>query len=128
MEDADFLLELKNDPIMRQFAVVSHEKISMADHLNWLEKHINEIQIVELKQYWNFVKAGMFRVSDDKEVSINLHPKFRGQGLGQEVVSKHCPKGVWAKIVDGNEASMKLFLNNGFQVVDHKENYHVLKN
>lgn len=124
MEDADFLLVLKNDPVMRQFAVVTPEEIKMEDHLKWLQDHVNEMFIVEL----NGLRAGMFRVSQDREVSINLHPDFHGKGLGQEVVSQFCPKGVWAKIVNGNVPSMKLFLANGFKIMSYENNYYVLKN
>lgn len=108
---------------MRQFAVVTHTKIKMKDHMKWLRDHVDEMKIVMV----GTKKAGMFRVSKESEVSINLHPKFRGQGLGQKVLEK-CPKGVWAKIVNGNVASMKLFLSNGFQIIGYEENYYVLKN
>ena len=123
MKDADFLLRLKNDPEMRRFAVVTHKKIERKNHINWLQDHFYEIWIIINKEK----RAGMFRISIDKEVSINLSPKSRGKGIGSKVLKK-CPKGVWAKIVNGNVASMRLFLNNGFKIVDYKENYYVLKN
>ena len=121
-EDADFLLELKNDPIMRKFAVVSHKKIKKQDHLDWLFDNIGGIFIITQRGW----KMGMFRIADG-EVSINLHPSTRGQGIGSKVLRKFCPKGVWAKIVDGNVASMRIFLKNGFEIVDHKDNYYILE-
>lgn len=120
MEDSDFLLELKNDPVMRKFAVVTHEPIKKADHVRWLSKHLGEIKIIGD----NF---GMFRVSDEGEVSINISPNYRGVGLGTEVLKKHCPKGVWAKIVNGNVASMNLFLRNGFVITGYEKGYYVLE-
>lgn len=124
MKDAVFLLMLKNDKVMRQFAVVTHSKIKMKDHVRWLRDHVDEMKIVMV----GTKKAGMFRVNKDKEVSINLHPKFRGKGYGSKIVSEFCPKGVWAKIVNGNVASMRLFLENGFEVTGYENNYYVLKN
>lgn len=121
IDDADFLLELKNDPVMRKFAVVTHNKIKKADHIKWLSKNLHTFQIVEVDKK----PAGMLRVTDDMEVSINLHPDFRGQGLGTKVMKK-CPRKVWAKIVDGNTPSMKLFTNSGFRIIDHIKNYYVL--
>lgn len=121
-EDSDFLLELKNDPVMRKFAVVTHKKIKKADHEKWLAKNLHTFSIVMV----DGERMGMFRVTDDKEVSINLAPAARGKGLGAKVL-KRCPKGVWAKIVNGNVPSMRLFLNHGFKIVDYKENYYVLE-
>lgn len=123
MEDADFLLSLKNDPVMRKFAVVTHKKIKKAAHIKWLKKNISTICIIQ--DYKD--ELGMFRIANG-EVSINLHPKCRGKGIGSKVLAQFCPKGVWAKIVDGNVPSMRIFLQNGFEIVDHKKNYYVLKN
>lgn len=122
-DDADFLLELKNDPIMRKFAVVSHNKITKKAHMAWLEMNIGGIFIIEEKG----LRLGMFRIANG-EVSINLSTICRGRGIGSRVLRKFCPKGVWAKIVNGNVPSMKIFLNNGFKIVDYKENYYVLEN
>lgn len=123
MEDADFLLELKNDPVMRKFAVVSHKKITKTAHLEWLKDNVGGIFIITERG----VRLGMFRIAQS-EVSINLSPICRGRGIGSKVLKKFCPRGVWAKIVNGNVASMRIFLSNGFQIVDYKENYYVLEN
>jgi RimJ/RimL family protein N-acetyltransferase len=120
MDDADFLLGLKNDPEMRRFAVVTHKKIRQKDHIEWLKNHLHEIRIIGNKQ-------GMVRISDDREVSINIAPQFRGKGLASKVLAQ-LSDGLWAKIVNGNVASMRLFLQNGFMITDYKEGYYVLKN
>lgn len=123
MEDADYLLALKNDPVMRKFAVVSNDKIKKADHINWLKGNIDTISIV----LYEGVRAGMFRVTKDKEVSINIDPAYRGKGLGGKVL-KYCPKDVWAKIVNGNVPSMRIFLANGFKITGYENDYYILKN
>lgn len=122
-DDADYLLDLKNDPVMRKFAVATHNKIKKKDHLKWLEQNIGGIYIITQRGWM----VGMMRIADG-EVSINIDPVFRGQGIGSKVLKKFCPKGVWAKIVDGNVASMNIFLKNGFKIVDHKDNYYILEN
>lgn len=124
MGDSGFLLQIKNDPITRSFSVVTHDKIKKEDHEKWLAQHLDEIKIIEdLK-----VLVGMFRVDTDREVSINLHPDFRGMGYGSKILRTYCPKGVWAKIVNGNVASMRIFLANGFKIIGYEQNYYVLKN
>jgi RimJ/RimL family protein N-acetyltransferase len=121
--DRDFLLRLKNDPVMRKFSVVTHDKIKLKAHLAWLKKHLNEIQIAMDKGK----RIGMFRIYN-KEVSINIDPKYRGKGYGDKILKAGLIPGLWAKIVDGNVASMRLFLTNGFMVTDYKRGYYVLKN
>lgn len=122
MGDGGFLLDLKNDPVTRSFSVVTHDKIMMKDHLKWLGNHFDEIMIV----MQDLTRVGMFRISREREVSINIRPEFRGQGLGKEVLS-FCPENVWAKIVNGNIASMRLFLGAGFKITGYENNYYILK-
>jgi RimJ/RimL family protein N-acetyltransferase len=123
MADADFLLFLKNDPVMRKYAVVTHSKIKKEDHLKWLKENLHTLKIIEEDK-----PVGMLRVTDDKEVSINISPECRGQGLGGKILAAYCPKKVWAKIVNGNVPSMRIFLANGFKIVDYEKNYYVLEN
>ena len=123
MADSDYLLDLKNDKTMRQFAVVTNKPIKRKDHIAWLDENLSTIQIVLL----HGKRAGMLRVTKEDEVSINIDPEFRGMGVGTKAM-KYCPKNVWAKIVDGNVASMNLFIKSGFKIVDHQNNYYVLQN
>ncbi len=131
MDDAEFLLELKNDPVMRQFAVVTQNEIELGAHLDWLDSHLHEIQIIEVMRYWNWRRVGMIRMSEDREVSINVHWKFRGIGIAYAVLSTYCPNNVWAKIVEGNQASYRLFTGCGFVPTSQEEKggikYTVLK-
>lgn len=124
LEDANILLRWKNDKVMRKFAVVTHSRIKWEDHIEWLKYNIQTIQII----LEGNKKIGMLRVTKDREVSINLDPKYRGMGYGSKIISEFCPKGVWAKIVNGNVASMRVFLANGFKIIDYQENFYVLQN
>lgn len=122
MEDAHFLLKLKNDPVMRKFAVVTHKKIKLKAHLAWLKKHLGEIQIVMEKGK----RLGMVRICS-KEISINLAPEARGKGMGNKVLRSMDLTGLWAKIVNGNVPSMRLFLKNGFEITGYLDNFYVLQ-
>lgn len=119
LEDSNFLLRLKNDKTMRKFAIVTHEKIQKENHERWLEKNVGSIKIA-----YETEPIGMLRVSNG-EISINIAKKYRGKGFGLKML-----KGVkgYAKIVDGNVASLNLFLKAGFKVKSHIKNYYVLSN
>ena len=56
------------------------------------------------------------------EVSINLTPQLRGQGLGKSLLSlaiqeffKYCSKGLIAEVKADNISSIKMFTKLGFQ-------------
>jgi len=125
MADAENLLKWKNDPIMRKYSIVTHKKIKMADHLKWLRKHLDEIYIIG-------EDFGDVRVSDG-EIAIKLAPEHRGKGYGLQALQAmdRRYKGLTAKIVDGNVASMRLFIKNKYSPVEHKVTngigYYILK-
>lgn len=123
MKDADLLLGWKNDFEVRKWSIVSLSKIKREDHLKWLKKNLDKISIIEEYGY----PCGDIRV-DDGEVAIKLEENFRGRGLGSKALK--CVllgrNKLMAKIVDGNVSSMRLFLKNGFEVVDHKDDYYIL--
>lgn len=123
MGDAEFLLEMKNDPVMRKFSIVTHDKIKMTDHLRWLKDNVQYTYIIE----YSGDACGDIRVKD-KEVAIKIHEAFRGMGISTEVLMNVVEKYDYllAKIVDGNVPSMRLFQKCGFKVVDHKDNYYIL--
>lgn len=121
--DSDFLLMLKNDPVMRRFSVVTHDEIKKVDHLKWLKKHLKEIWII----VHGVTDVGMLRISKEKEISINICPEWRGKGVGFYAL-QFCTQNVWAKIVNGNVASMRLFLSAGFKITGYENNYYILRN
>lgn len=125
MADAENLLKWKNDPTMRKYSIVTHEKIKMADHLKWLKKNLKGIYIIGD----NF---GDVRVSG-KEVAIKLAPEHRGKGYALEALRAmdRRYKGLTAKIVDGNIASFRLFIKAKYMPIEHKVTngvgYYILK-
>lgn len=134
IDDADFLLKLKNDPETRKNAILTKQRIKKADHLEWLERKIADedarviiviqdqmpIGTIRFNQYGN----GMI------EVAIVLAKEARGRGLGSDIVEHlqilllhhdiwHIKKRLIAKIVDGNIASFNVFIKNGFKMIGY---------
>jgi len=124
MGDAELLLEMKNDPVMRKFSIATHDEIKMTDHLVWLKDNVQYTYMIETDS----VACGDIRIKDG-EVAIKIHEDYRGKGISTQVLKNVCEKFdvLTAKIVDGNVPSMRLFQKCGFKVVDHKDNYYILK-
>ncbi len=114
MQDADNLLKWKNDPTMRKYSIVTHEKIKKADHLKWLAKNLKGIYIIG-------DNYGDVRVSGN-EVAIKLAPEHRGKGYGLDALRAMDARydNLIAKIVDGNISSMRLFIKAKYRPVAHK--------
>lgn len=124
MADADFLLSVKNDPVVRKFSIVSKDRIRRADHLVWLEKAVKDP-----KRKFYVIEYGETRIGDVRfdigkeiEVSIRIAKRWRKCGVGKAIIPFACwamasvypKKDFIAKIVDGNVASRRLFESCGF--------------
>jgi len=127
MEDADFMLMLKNYPETRQFAIQSHEEIKREDHIAWLEKNKQFFHVIESLNIDFVVKRfGAFRIQDN-EISIWIDRQYWGNQVATRVISQVSEKGMIAKIVNGNVGSFKAFVRAGFVPVNYKDNYYILR-
>lgn len=122
MADADKMLEWKNDPETRKFAIVSHDEIKKEDHYKWLEKNIQYFQIIESIHGI----TGAIRIQDN-EISIWIDYEFRGQGVASYILEMVSEKGMTAKIVEGNVASMCAFINADFKPISYHKNYYLFQ-
>jgi RimJ/RimL family protein N-acetyltransferase len=122
MADADKMLEWKNYPETRKFAIVSHEEIKREDHLKWLEKNLKYFQIIDS----SMDVMGAVRVQNN-EVSIWVDRKYRGKGVAVWAVSRVSKPGMTAKIVEGNVASMRVFIKCGYLPIEHIDNYYIFQ-
>lgn len=124
MTDADFMLELKNDPQTREFAIITHDKIKREDHLKWLERNLHSMTIVEGKKK---SKVAAIRITKS-EISLWVSKNYRNKGVATAIL-KELPiePEIIAKIVDGNISSFRAFINAGFKPIIHKDNYYILK-
>lgn len=127
IEDADFLLKLKNDPAVRWNSIKTNRKIYKRDHMKWLKDRLKKdgYYMIEIGNQ----SIGTIRF-DPKEIAILVHKDYRGKGIGTEALQtalqKHTERPLFAKIVDGNIASFRLFLKMGFLPVDYEEYYYTL--
>ncbi len=130
IEDAKFLFDLKNDPDTRKNAIVSEDLILWENHLPWLEKRLESpgMNII----MFDDIPVGdvRFDYGEETEIGIRLVPEFRGQGIARRAISM-CLGKLVANIVEGNVASMRTFLANGFKPVKYitgKKNYYRFEN
>ena len=131
MADADKMLEWKNYPETRQFAILSHDEIKREDHLKWLEKNIGSMSIIEVEisvdnRESRKVAAGAIRVNE-KEVSIWIDRGFRGIGLATAAIKEMAESGMTAKIVHGNIGSIRAFVKAKFIPKWSIDNYYKLQ-
>lgn len=118
IEDADKMLEWKNYSETRQFAIASHDEITKEAHYEWLKNNL---------QYFQIIGDGIGAVRiQDNEVSIWVDRGYRGYGVAAMVLELVSEKGMTAKIVDGNVASMRSFIKAGFIPTSHVDNYYIL--
>lgn len=129
MDDSDFMLELKNYTETRKFAIVTQDIITWSSHYHWLEKHVQEFQVIEevggrrigavriqrIPQEDKTEEGKYVKLQPDKtEISIWIDRQFWGLGYATEVIKKLRKDNMTAKIVDGNVASIRAFIKAGF--------------
>jgi Acetyltransferases, including N-acetylases of ribosomal proteins len=126
--DAEKMLEWKNYPETRQFAIQSHEEIKREDHIKWLEDNVQYFDVIEfyIEPLNTTVKAGAIRIFEG-EISIWIDRAFRGKGVATRAIKKLAEADMVAKIVDGNVGSLRAFIKAGFLPVEHIDNYYLLK-
>ncbi len=127
MEDADFMLSLKNDEQTRRFSIVSQEIIKREDHLKWLEENIQYFRIIEDREE---KLVGAIRIQNN-EVSIWIAREYWKMGIATFVLQHECDRSHYCKIVEGNIGSMKVFIRAGFLPVEYisvnKPAYYIFK-
>jgi len=124
MADADFLLALKNYPETRQFAIITHDEIKKEDHLKYLEQNLQHFQIIESGS--EMIKYGAIRIQYN-DISIWIARELWGKGIATWILEKVSEKGMTAKIVNSNIASMRAFINAGFKPVSYQRNYYIFQ-
>jgi RimJ/RimL family protein N-acetyltransferase len=127
LSDADFMLELKNLPETRQYAIASNKEIKKSAHLEWLPKNIQYFKVIEGIDENGRHRLGAVRVQDN-EVSIWVSRDHRGKQIAQRVLHQMAEIGMVAKIVSGNIPSMRTFIGAGFKPVEFVDNkYYIFK-
>ena len=125
MDDSDFMLELKNYPETRKFALQTNEEIKKEDHYKWLPNNLQYFQIIENKRE----SAGAIRVQYN-EISIWLHRDARGKGLALIAINSVKREGMTARICIGNISSLRAFIRAGFlpnELIEAPTEHYILK-
>ncbi len=120
MQDADKMLEWKNYPETRAFAIASGAEIKKEDHYKWLEKNIQHFQVMEDHFKNRGGRIGALRIQDN-EISIWVDKEFWNLDYASRAINMVAEIGMTAKIVVNNIRSIRAFINAGFKPVDFVE-------
>ncbi len=117
MDDADFMLSLKNDPDTRFFSLLTSQEIKREDHIKFLEKNIQYFTVMVTG---NDTRVGAFRIQDN-EVSVWVDKNYRKQRFAYFALLEVVKPGMKAKVVIENLPSMRLFFKLGFMPIGFKQ-------
>lgn len=127
LEDSSDVLTWRNNRASREMSMNS-SVISPVEHSNWFADMLANDDHIGLIGEINGQKIGvvfMLISEGNSKVSINLNPLHRGKGFGASLlrssileVQKLFPtlQQFTAEIKDTNTASMKIFVQNGFNM------------
>lgn len=126
--DSKRIWEWANDPVSRTMSFESRP-IPWNNHQSWFRQKLNASLSICLVAEINDVPAAFVRLDEkdqDRVVSINLSPHFRGRSLASPIlreamgVFRHwCPAGAFhAFIRPNNLASIRTFEKGGFRKTD----------
>jgi RimJ/RimL family protein N-acetyltransferase len=132
MDDADALLELRNEPTTRRWSL-DDSRIPRPHHVAWLERRLaspetSRLWLAEVRDgrglAWRVVGQCRIDVLDEGsgEISIALAPAARGRGLGGRVIRAASARGMAelglrslvAVIKPDNAASIGAFERAGY--------------
>lgn len=133
LDDAGFLLALRNNPDTRRFSF-THYEISEHEHIAWFTKRLSD----PASFIWIAIADGrpcgqlrLTRLDDDAaEVHIAVAPAYRGRGVAREMLASAvdlCAES-WpqvarlrARIMLENNASLQAFRAAGFQAGERSD-------
>ncbi|MGJ3245825.1 MAG: N-acetyltransferase family protein [Elainellaceae cyanobacterium] len=138
VDDLPSILEIYNDAIRNTTAVYSYDPVTLANRLEWFQtkqQHNYPVLVAETDSETNarvigFSSYGAFRAWDaylhTVENSIYVHPNYRGQGVGKQLLSSLIEQAntqnihvIVAGIDAVNQASIRLHQSFGFVQVAH---------
>ena len=134
--DAKLILEIRNDPDVRKQSCHS-EYIPWETHIAWFsQQYFQKKENVCLVLECEGKRAGYCRFdavsSDAMEISIALSPEFQGRGLGTFLLQEGLAyiadqkKEIRATVKKGNIASLGLFKEQGFELVNETPKEYIL--
>lgn len=129
MDDADFLLKVKNDKDVRAHSIVTHDKIKKRNHMKWLRERLTDGKTALFVIYKDGKMAGDVRFDGGREteISIRLLPQFRQKGIATAIVRTLSFPGMMAKVVEGNIPSLNVFVTSGYKFRSYKDGAYILE-
>jgi L-amino acid N-acyltransferase YncA len=132
LDDLTAIVAIYNSTIESRLVTADTESVSVDSRLPWFAKHergrrpLWVVQLQEQQEVAGWVSFQDFygrpAYAATSEISIYLHPSYRGKGLGKQVLDysiQTCPalgiKNLLAYIFAHNEPSLKLFQQAGFE-------------
>lgn len=123
MDDAEMLLEWRNDPRTRENSHDMHELL-LADHLKWLEAALaNSSRTLRIAEV-DSCPVGTIRTDEMGDgallLSWTVAPQHRGRGIGTQMVRTfgEAFEGVLtAEVLQWNSPSIRIALHAGFELV-----------
>jgi RimJ/RimL family protein N-acetyltransferase len=121
--DALILFDWANDRTVRANSF-NNEKISIFDHFKWFNNKIksenSRIYILTDLYKSNIGQIRVDKIDEYFEIGFSISNAYRGRGLGNKIVELLLNElgnvNYLAKVKDGNIASKKVFINNGFEL------------
>ncbi len=125
LDDARLIFDWANDPQTRA-ASFSSSAITWENHLNWFSTKLGHpdhvFYILETPDDTPAALVRFDHAENSAEISVNVAPEFRGQGLGSAIIARGCRESfksrsapVHAYIKPENVASVRAFAQADFE-------------
>lgn len=123
--DSQYIWQWRNDPVTRQMSIHTDE-VPWDRHRAWYAQAARDLGKVLLIASHDGTPLGMVRFdlhgADEAEVSINVNPALRGQGLSRPLLAAACAwafehlplSQITARIKPNNLRSLRIFTGVGF--------------
>jgi RimJ/RimL family protein N-acetyltransferase len=122
--DARLVWHWRNDSVTRA-NFRNNEIVSWPTHRDWYLEAIKDPSRIMLIGEHECIPFGIVRLDMSiagAEISINVAPEWRGQGLGCKLLGlacRHTDKPIFAQIRATNRASINIFVLNGFKYLSN---------
>ena len=129
--DLPAITDIYNDAIRHTTATFDTEQKTLDNRKQWLEQHSQKYPVVvaalnEKVIGWASLSKWSERAAydDTAEISVYIHPDFRGKGIGRQLMQQVLHDGkkgglhtVLSRITQDNEISIHLHKEMGFKIV-----------
>jgi RimJ/RimL family protein N-acetyltransferase len=110
----------------------TNKQFPYEEHIRFMNDHAHQYYVGQvlpipgpfvfsILNWWKFERVGFVGVVDD-DWRVAVHPDHKGQGYATEMIQTIMPRypNTYARILKGNEASLRTFTKCGF-IFDHED-------